>query len=73
LYFYFYFFRAALRYSVHDSLVTAAFSGLFLLKMAHLFPAEVDLGAISSQVERLANLLSEVAAERYALKVLNFC
>ncbi|GBE81182.1 hypothetical protein SCP_0309090 [Sparassis crispa] len=60
-------YRAALRYAVHDSLVTAAFSGLFLLKMANLFPAELDLGAISVQVEQLAQLLSEVAAERYAL------
>ena len=49
---------------MHDSLVTAAFSGLFLLKMGNLFPAEVDLGAIASQVEQLANLLSDVAAER---------
>ncbi|KJA19930.1 hypothetical protein HYPSUDRAFT_143069 [Hypholoma sublateritium FD-334 SS-4] len=60
-------YRAALRYAVHDSLVTAAFSGLFLLKMANLFPTELDLGAIMVQVEQLAQLLSEVAAERYAL------
>ncbi|KAF9531621.1 hypothetical protein CPB83DRAFT_848474 [Crepidotus variabilis] len=60
-------YRAALRYAVHDSLVTAAFSGLFLLKMANLFPADLDLGAITTQVEQLAQLLSEVAAERYAL------
>ncbi|KZV73304.1 hypothetical protein PENSPDRAFT_574673 [Peniophora sp. CONT] len=60
-------YRAALRYAVHDSLVTAAFSGLFLLKMANLFPTELDLGAITVQVEQLAQLLSEVAAERYAL------
>ena len=57
--------RAALRYAVHDSLVTAAFSGLFLLKMANLFPAELDLAAITTQVEQLAQLLSDVAAERY--------
>lgn len=57
-------YRAALRYAVHDSLVTAAFSGLFLLKMANLFPTELDLGAIIAQVEQLAQLLSEVAAER---------
>ena len=57
--------RAALRYAVHDSLVTAAFSGLFLLKMANLFPSELDLGALTSQVEQLAQLLSDVAAERY--------
>jgi hypothetical protein len=56
--------RAALRYAVHDSLVTAAFSGLFLLKMANLFPAELDLAAITAQVEQLAQLLSDVAAER---------
>jgi hypothetical protein len=45
-------------------LVTAAFSGLFLLKMANLFPAELDLSAIIAQVEQLAQLLSDVAAER---------
>lgn len=56
--------RAALRYAVHDSLVTAAFSGLFLLKMANLFPAELDLNQITVQVEQLAQLLSDVAAER---------
>ena len=37
-------YRAALRYAVHDTLVMTAFSGLFLLKMANLFPAELDLG-----------------------------
>jgi hypothetical protein len=57
-------YSAALRYAVHDSLVTAAFSGLFLLKMANLFPAELDLAAIITQVEQLAQVLSEVAAER---------
>lgn len=62
--------RAALRYAVHDSLVTAAFSGLFLLKMANLYPGELDLGAITMQVEQLAELLSEVAAERYAILLL---
>ncbi|CAE6478008.1 unnamed protein product [Rhizoctonia solani] len=60
-------YRAALRYAVHDSLVTAAFSGLFLLKVANLFPGEVDLAGIVVQVDQLGNLLSEVAAERYAL------
>ncbi|KZV96233.1 hypothetical protein EXIGLDRAFT_733595 [Exidia glandulosa HHB12029] len=60
-------YRAALRYAVHDSWVMAAFSGLFLLKIANLFPGEVDLAAITVQVEQLAALLSEVSAERYAL------
>lgn len=58
------FYRAALRYAVHDSLVTAAFSALFLLKMANLFPTELDITAIAGQVEQLAQLLSDVAAER---------
>ncbi|KZS98190.1 hypothetical protein SISNIDRAFT_546194 [Sistotremastrum niveocremeum HHB9708] len=60
-------YRAALRYSVHDSLVTATFSGLFLLKMANLFPGDLDLGTLIAQVEQMSQLLSEVAAERYAL------
>ncbi|KAG8822314.1 hypothetical protein FRC17_009599 [Serendipita sp. 399] len=60
-------YRAALRYAVHDSLVTAAFSALFLLKIANLFPGEVELPSIISQVEQLAQLLAEVAADRYAL------
>jgi hypothetical protein len=42
----------------------AAFSGLFLLKMANLFPDDLDLAAIMAQVEQAAQLLSEVAAER---------
>lgn len=64
---------AALRYAVHDSLVTAAFSGLFLLKMASLFPAELDLGLITVQVEQLAQLLSDVAAERLVIDLYTRC
>jgi hypothetical protein len=64
--------RAALRYAVHDSLVTAAFSGLFLLKMANLFPRELDLASITVQVEQMAQLLSDVAAERCALFSFSF-
>jgi hypothetical protein len=33
--------------------------------MANLFPADLDLTAITGQVEQLAQLLSDVAAERY--------
>ena len=58
-------YRAALRYAVHDHLITAAFSGLFLLKVANLFPSEVEVPALLGQVEQLAGLLSEVAAERW--------
>jgi hypothetical protein len=32
--------------------------------MANLFPSELDLGALTGQVEQLAQLLSDVAAER---------
>jgi hypothetical protein len=60
-------YRAALRYAVHDGLVPAAFSALFLLKMARLFPADLDLGSIAAQTEQLAQLLTDVAAERYAV------
>jgi hypothetical protein len=35
--------------------------------MASLFPAELDLSAITGQVEQLAQLLSDVAAERSVL------
>ena len=35
------------------------------MKMANLFPTELDLAAISVQVEQLAQLLSDVAAERF--------
>lgn len=49
---------------MHDSLVTASFSALFLIKVANLFPDEVDLNAIIGQVEQLAQLLSDIAAER---------
>jgi len=55
-----------LRYAVQDTFATAAFPALLLLKMAHLYPTELDLGVISNQVEQLAQLLTDVAAERYA-------
>ena len=44
--------------------MNAAFAGLYLLKMACLFPGELDLGSIIAQVEQLAQLLSDVSAER---------
>lgn len=42
------------------------FSGLFLLKIASVFHSEVDLVTITGQVEQLAQLLSDAAAERSA-------
>ena len=60
-------YRAALRYAIPGSLVPAAFSALFLLKMVHLFPADLDAVSITAEVEQLAQLLNDVAANRYAL------
>ncbi|KAF8914524.1 hypothetical protein CPB85DRAFT_535870 [Mucidula mucida] len=59
--------RAALRYAAHDTLMITAFSGVFLLKMVNLFPAELDAFAITSEVITLVEHLSSIAAERYAL------
>jgi hypothetical protein len=41
--------------------------------MANLFPAELDLGALTGQVEQLAQLLSDVAAERYVPHLSPLC
>ena len=40
--------------------------------MANLFPAELDLSALTAQVEQLAQLLSDVAAERSVLALYPF-
>jgi len=37
------------------------------LKVVHLFPVDLDLGSITAQAEQLAQLLSDVAAEKYAI------
>jgi hypothetical protein len=48
-------------------MVQISFSCTFLLKVAILFPSELPPAMISKQVSGLAELLSECAAERYAL------
>lgn len=48
-------------------MVQASFAAVFLLKIAILFPAQVTAKYISQEVSDLANLMSECAAERYAL------
>jgi hypothetical protein len=53
--------RAALRYAIHFTLVAAVFSALFLLKMATLFPSELDVDAYIGQVEQLHQLILQVA------------
>jgi hypothetical protein len=59
--------RYHLKYSVHETMVQASFSAVFLLKIAILFPTELTARSISEEVADLANVLSECAAERYAL------
>lgn len=54
--------------ATHDQLVSAAFAAVFLLKVAILYPSEVILPVLISQVSELAHVLSsECFAERYAL------
>jgi len=48
-------------------MVQASFAAVFLLKIAILFPTQVTPKFISQEVSDLANLMSECAAERYAL------
>ena len=49
-------YRAALQYAVHDHLAPAAFFGLFLLKVANLFPGEVGVPALLGQADCWAKL-----------------
>ncbi|KIY64793.1 hypothetical protein CYLTODRAFT_424895 [Cylindrobasidium torrendii FP15055 ss-10] len=59
--------RSALRYAAHDTLMITAFAGVYLLKMVNLFPDELEVGGLTDEVMGLADLLSYIAAERYAL------
>jgi len=59
--------RHYLKYAVHETMVQASFAAVFLLKIAILFPTQVTPKFISQEVSDLANLMSECAAERYAL------
>jgi hypothetical protein len=59
--------RHYLKYAVHETMVQASFAAVFLLKIAILFPTQVTAKFISTEVADLANLMSECAAERYAL------
>ncbi|KAI5835311.1 hypothetical protein K523DRAFT_411672 [Schizophyllum commune Tattone D] len=60
-------YREGMRYAVHYTHVTATFAGSFLLRLARLFPSECDPEAILHQVERLAELMAQIPAKRYAL------
>lgn len=59
-------YRNGLRYAVHYTHVCAAFAATFLIRIARLFPAELDLRKTARDVEELARTLSEIPAGRYA-------
>ncbi|TIB30165.1 hypothetical protein E3P84_03445 [Wallemia ichthyophaga] len=54
-----------LKYAVHYTHVCAAFAGSFLLRLAKLFPEDLQLDSILERVEILAELLSRTPASRY--------
>lgn len=59
-------YRNGLRYAVHYTHVCAAFAATFLIRIARLFPHELDLKKTARDVEALARTLSEIPAGRYA-------
>lgn len=59
-------YRRGLRFAVHYTHVCAAFAASFLIRIARLFPKELDLRKTAKDVEELASILSEVPAGRYA-------
>lgn len=59
-------YREMLGWAPHYTHVTAAFACVFLIKIARLFPRQVDTYGIFSNAERLASRLAEVPATKYA-------
>ncbi|KAJ1020754.1 hypothetical protein NDA16_004145 [Ustilago loliicola] len=59
-------YREMLGWAPHYTHVTAAFACVFLIKIARLFPRQVDTYGIFSNAERLASRLVEVPAGKYA-------
>ncbi|PWZ02089.1 hypothetical protein BCV70DRAFT_198367 [Testicularia cyperi] len=59
-------YREMLGWAPHYTHVTAAFACVFLIKIARLFPRQVDTYGIFSNAERLATRLAEVPATKYA-------
>ncbi|KAF9456161.1 hypothetical protein BDZ94DRAFT_1292962 [Collybia nuda] len=60
-------YREGMRFAVHYTHATATFQASFLLRLARLFPNDCNMPEIRNQVERLANLMSEIPGKRYAL------
>ncbi|WVQ98787.1 hypothetical protein IAU59_005918 [Kwoniella sp. CBS 9459] len=59
-------YRNGLRYAVHYTHVCAAFAASFLIRIARLFPGELNLKKTAKDVEELAMILSSIPAGRYA-------
>ncbi|KAI6047737.1 hypothetical protein EDC04DRAFT_2619708 [Pisolithus marmoratus] len=56
-----------MKYAVHYTHATATFMASFLLRLARLFPNDCDTQEIRNQVERLANMMSRIPGQRYAI------
>ncbi|ADV20422.1 Hypothetical protein CGB_B4500C [Cryptococcus gattii WM276] len=59
-------YRNGLRYAVHYTHVCAAFAASFLIRIARLFPYELNLKKTAKDIEELASVLSDIPAGRYA-------
>ncbi|TFK77263.1 hypothetical protein BDN72DRAFT_35198 [Pluteus cervinus] len=60
-------YREGMKYAVHYTHATATFMASFLLRLARIFPETCDVAEIRGQIEKLANLMSEIPGKRYAL------
>ncbi|KAG7530394.1 hypothetical protein FFLO_05057 [Filobasidium floriforme] len=59
----------AFKFAVHYTHVCVAFAASFLIRIARLFPSQLDLRQTAKDVEELAVLLSQVPAGRYARSI----
>ncbi|WVW83043.1 hypothetical protein I302_105060 [Kwoniella bestiolae CBS 10118] len=59
-------YRNGLKYAVHYTHVCAAFAASFLIRIARLFPHELNLKQTAKDIEELAMVLSQIPAGRYA-------
>ncbi|KAF9527784.1 hypothetical protein CPB83DRAFT_767806 [Crepidotus variabilis] len=59
-------YREGMKYAVHYTHATATFAASFLLRLGRLFPEDCDMQQVREKVERLAELLNNIPAKRYA-------
>ncbi|WRT67181.1 uncharacterized protein IL334_004147 [Kwoniella shivajii] len=59
-------YRNGLKYAVHYTHVCAAFAASFLIRIARLFPHQLNLKKTAKDIEELAMVLSQIPAGRYA-------